>query len=329
MRRPLAVCLGLMLVGALQAAEVSVSAGGGEAETPAPAEETPWALGVIDLTHDYVYRSVEDLASDIDRFFANEKNYQYTNRTFVQIRLDGYWRDEVTPQYTPRLRAKVHLPGTERRFKLMLESDPQETQSPQDLSQNNPGTTGGAGATDYFLSMLRERVSETGWNVRPNIGVELKLPLEAFVRLRLYKSYTLGKKWTLRPDQNFYWYTGRGAGSDSYLEFNYRLSDDYLLRLGSFLRWTDENDYFEPSQNVVFYHYLQPGVQMYYQIGMFGRTEPTLHVIEYLFTVNYRQLLYRDWLFLEMRPQLSYAEAADWRPIRSFLLRFDIVFGRR
>jgi len=290
--------------------------------------ESSWALEALDYTHAYVSQSVEELASSIDRFFANEKNYQYTNQSFVQVRLDGYWRDEQKPEYTPRLRAKVHLPGTERRFKLMLETDPQERQSPQDLSQNTAGTTGGAGATDYFLSLLKERVSTTGWEIRPNIGVELKLPLEAFVRLRLYKSYSLGEKWTMRPDQNFYWYTGRGAGSDSYLEFNYRLSTDYLLRTGSFLRWTDRTDYFEPSQNIIFFHYIQPGVQMYYQVGMFGRTQPTLHVIQYLFTINYRQLIYKDWLFLEMRPQLSYAEDENWKPMRSFLLRFDLVFGR-
>ncbi len=296
------------------------------ADTASP--RSPWVFGVLDLTHDYVSQSVEELATSIDRFFANEKHYQYTNRTYVQIRLDGYWRDRRTPDYTPRLRAKLHLPGTQRRFKLMLESDPQERQSPQDLSQNMRGATGGTGAGDYFLSMLRERTSKSGWNIRPNIGVELKQPLEAFLRLRFDKSYPLGDKWTMRPDQNFYWYTGRGAGSDSYLEFNYRLAKDWLLRSGSFLRWTDRNDFFEPSQNLVLFHYVQPGVQMSYQVGMFGRTAPTLHVIEYLFTVNYRQLLYRDWLFLEMRPQLRYAEAENWRPTRSFLLRFDIVFGR-
>lgn len=299
--------------------------GAGDAQPERP----PAVLGMLDLTHDYVSQSVEELATSIDRFFANQKHYQYTNRTYVQIRLDGYWRDERTPDYTPRLRAKLHLPGTERRFRLMLETDPQERQTPQDLSQNNAGTTGGAGAGDYFLSMLRERVSESGWNVQPNIGAELKLPLEAFLRLRLYKSYPLSEKWTMRPDQNFYWYTERGAGSDSYLEFNYRLSDDWLLRSGTFLRWTDRNDFWEPSQNLMLYHYIRPGVQMYYQAGMFGRTAPTLHVTEYLFTINYRQLLYRDWLFLEMRPQLSYAEGEDWRPVRSFLLRFDIVFGRQ
>ncbi len=302
------------------------AAGAAGAARPA---KPAWVYGMLDFTHDYVSQSVEELATSIDRFFANQKHYQYTNRTYVQIRLDGYWRDERTPEYTPRLRAKLHLPGAERRFKLMLETDPQERQTPQDLSQNNAGTTGGAGAGNYFLSMLRERVSESGWNFQPNIGVELKLPLEAFLRLRLYKSIPLGEKWTMRPDQNVYWYTGQGAGSDSYLEFNYRLSDDFLLRFGSFLRWTDRNDYWEPSQNLVLYHYIRPGVQMYYQVGMFGRTAPTLHVTDYLFTINYRQLLYRDWLFLEMRPQLSYAEGEDWRPVRSFLLRFDVVFGRQ
>jgi len=299
---------------------------------PAPSVEqtsAPGVLGVVDQTHDYVSESVEQLAAGIDRFFANEKHYRYTNHTYVQIRLDGYWRDERTPEYTPRLRAKLHLPGAERRFKLMLESDPQERQTPQDLSQNNSGTTGGAGAGNYFLSLLRKRVSGSGWSIQPNIGVELKQPLEAFLRLRLYKSYPLGEKWILRPDQNFYWYTGSGAGSDSNLEFNYRLSEAWLLRTSSFLRWTERNDYWEPSQNLVLYHHLRPGVQMYYQVGMFGRTAPTLHVTNYLFTIDYRQRLYRDWLFLEMRPQLSYAEAEDWRPVRSFLLRFDIVFGRQ
>ncbi len=289
-------------------------------------QDSVWALKALDFTHDYLSQSVEDLAIYIDRFFANEKSYRYDNHSFVQIRFDGFWRDEARPDYTPRLRARVHLPGTEHRFRVMLETTPVERQTPQELAQSNPQATG-TSLGDYFLSIFRERKPVSGWTIKPEVGAELELPLGVFARLRAYKSYPLGSKWSMRPDQNFYWYSRSGAGSDTYLEFNYRLSKQYLLRTGSFLRWTDENDYFEPSQTVTFYHFVKPGVQMYYQAGMFGRTEPTLHVTQYLFTINYRQQIYRDWMFLEMRPQLSYAEDADWKPVRSFLLRLDLVFG--
>ncbi len=323
--------LGLLI--ALSGAGTAAAAEAAGEQTPPPAAavdegETLPLLDALDAPHATLSQGVETLASAIDRFFANTNDYNYSNESYAQLRLDSYWQKAHGVDFQPGLRGKLHLPFAERRFRLMLETEPAELLAPNERQQNIPAPTAVGEEGDYFLSLLWARAGK-GWQVRPAVGAVLKVHGELFARLNLYRSFLIHPGYSVRPAQTFYWYSERGKGSDTSLEFNVRVGERHLFRATTLLRWTKRKEYWEPSETLTLYRRLSPRARLYYQLGVYAQAEPVVHAVRYTASINYRRQIHRDWLFYEVRPQLSYEEVDDWRPTPSILLRLDAVFGRR
>jgi len=47
-----------------------------------------------------------------------------------------------------------------------------------------------------------------------------------------------------------------------------------------------------------------------------------------IFQVRYRQRFWRDWLFFEVAPQISWPRERDYEFVSGILLRFEMYFGK-
>lgn len=290
-----------------------------------PVEEDS-IYAVMDKPHKYVSENIEWLVTKVDRFFADDELYRYTTDSYVQLSGDTLFEENGEIGFDVKFRTRVDLPGTKRRFKLILNKDPTEKQDPRERSVD--GTPGAAvQESDLFGSIQRERILRD-WKFRPSVGVKVTLPLEPFVKARFTRIYPL-QHWFLRADQNFYWFEDDGFGSDSTVEFDRPAGQNHLFRASSFARWTEETNYFELSQIFTLFHTLTPKHKMSYQIGAYGQTSPTWFMTDYLLVVRYRQNLHKEWFFFEVRPQVLYSKENDWDDELSLLLRLDLLFGKK
>ncbi len=280
----------------------------------------------LDMSHVYLSQSVENMATGIDRFFAGEKTAVYSTRSYVRVQNDTYWEERQDAVTKIRVKAKLDLPLTKRKLKLLVESDPTELQTPQEkvLEANPPPATSD---NNLFVSVEKEKEVHKGWQLRPSIGLKLHSPVELFARLRLSNRYFPGK-WEVRPQQTFYWFDKRGYGSDTVLELDRPLTDRLLFRSSSLLRWTEETDYFTASEVFSLFHTLSPKRKVSYQLGVYGNEVPSWHATQYLFSISYRQRIHSSWLFMEVRPQISYDKARGWDSTHSLLFRIEAVYGR-
>jgi len=280
----------------------------------------------LDTSHIYISEHVEGLAAGIDKFFAGEKTYTYSTRSYVRVQNDTYWEERQDAVTKVRVKAKLDLPLTKKKLKLLVESDPTELQTPQEkvLEENPPP---GGTNSNLFVSVEKEKRARQGWQLRPSIGLKLHSPLELFARLRLSNHYYPGK-WEVRPQQTLYWFDNRGYGSDSVLELDRPLSDRLLFRSSSLLRWTEETDYFSASEVFSLFHSISDKRKISYQLGVYGNEEPSWHATQYLFSISYRQRIHKSWLFMEIRPQISYDKSRNWDSTHSLLFRIEAVFGK-
>ena len=281
---------------------------------------------ILDKPHKYVSENVEKFVTSFDRFFANDALYRYTTGSYVQVTGDTLFEENGEVGYAANFRARVDLPGTKKRFKLIFNTDPTEKQDPVERSVDE-SPAAAVQESDLFGSIQRERELR-GWKFRPSLGVKISSPLEPFAKLRFTKTYPL-QRWALRADQNFYWFDDSGFGSDSAMEFDRPVGKENLLRASSFARWTEETEYFQLSQIFTFYQTLSPSRKISYQVGAYGQTQPTWFMTDYLVVVRYRQNLHKEWLFFEIRPQVQYSKVNDWDDEVSLLLRLDLLFGRK
>ncbi len=280
----------------------------------------------LDAPHDYLSAGIENIIASFDQFFANEQFYRYTNRSFVQLSLDGLFEEGGKISGAGRFRAKVDLPGTTRRFKLLFDTDPLEKQSTVKRSVDDP-TTVGVTNKDYYASLQRKRGLGAGWSIRPELGLRLAWPLDPFAKLLITKDLPLDATWKLRVDENIYWYKGSGYGSDTSMQFDHHLGDGNLFRSVTFARYTEENPYFSLSQVFTFYQTIAPRHKMSYQWGVYADTEDHLQTSSYLYMLRYRLQLYRNWLFFEVRPRVWIPRDKRWNREYSLLFRFDMIFG--
>ena len=281
---------------------------------------------ILDKPHEYVSENIEKIITQVDRFFANDALYRYTTDSYVQISGDALIEENGEVGYDVKLRGRVDLPGTKRRFKLIFNTDPTEKQDPLERSvDESPGAA--VEESDLFGSIQREREIR-GWKFRPSVGVKIGLPLEPFVKARFTKIYPM-QDWAVRGDQNFYWFDDSGFGSDSTVDFDRPVGQEHLFRASSFARWTEESEFFQLSQIFTFFQTLSPNRKMSYQIGAYGQTQPTWFMTDYLLVLRYRQNLHKEWLFFEIRPQVQYSKVNDWDDEVSLLLRLDMLFGRK
>ena len=281
---------------------------------------------VLDKPHEYVSENIEKIITRVDRFFANDALYRYTTDSYVQITADTLLEENGEVGYDVKLRGRVDLPGTKKRFKVIFNTNPSERQDPLERSVDD-SPAAAVEESDLFGSIQRER-DIRGWKFRPSVGAKISQPVVPFVKAQFTKIYPM-RNWALRGDQNFYWFDDDGFGSDTTFDFDRPVGEEHLFRASSFARWTEENEYFNLSQIFTFFHTLSSRRMVSYQIGAYGQTSPTLFMTDYLLVVRYRQLIHKEWLFFEVRPQVQYSKINDWDDEVSLLLRLEMFFGRQ
>jgi len=283
-------------------------------------------LSVLDSPHKYVSEYIERLVTGVDKFFANEALYTYSTNSYVQLSGEALYEEMPgTTTTKARLRARVDLPRTKRKLKLLIDTDPTEKQDPlqRSVDQAPAATTQNS---DVYASIQREK-ERKGWLIRPSLGVKIRLPMVPFAKLEFTNLFPF-KNWQLRLNENMYWYEDSGAGSDSTFDFDLPVGDGNLFRAESFARWTEETNYFALSQTFAFYQTLSPTRKISYQIGAYGQTQPTWYMTQYLAVIRYRQNIHKDWLFFEIQPQILYQKINDWNDEVSLLFKLEMLFGR-
>src|SRR5487761_2598675 len=95
-------------------------------------EDLPPKPDFIDIQRYYVAEKLADFASEVDSFFGDDRNFQETSNSVMQIDAVRVIQHGNTPNIALLLKAKLNLPNAQKRFHLMLESNP---------DQNLPGQT--------------------------------------------------------------------------------------------------------------------------------------------------------------------------------------------
>lgn len=285
-----------------------------------PLEETEnW----VDKTHRAIGQSLEATVLAIDRFFATQQYAADTTGSFLRVRPEAEYDSDDKFDTDLKLSAKVDLPGTKRRLKLLIDSDSSTLN--QDTGINVDDGGGGDGAVAV------ERESERRldqWRVRPALGVKSSMPPDPFVQLRATRYHQLGEHWLARLQGTArYLYDDKGD-LRAELDLNRALAPDWLFRARTDIRWRDSKDRTEANQSFTFAQRLSEKRSVAYSLGVFSDNDQGWDVQRYRYLIVHRQLVYKDWLFFEVRPEVSVRNQDDgWEPGASLQLRLEAFFG--
>lgn len=264
------------------------------------------------------------MTTAMDEFFAEERVFYDKTGSYVRVTTDAVFNEAGDVGYAGDIKVKLRLPRTEEKLKLTFESDPDESRDALDRTlEDSPGRA--AGERNYYGGIQTTLGDEKKWQFTPAIGIKFDKPIDIFLRLRIDRSYKAGD-WLFRPSQTFYTFKEKGFGSETAFDLDHQLTDNLLFRSSSFIRYTDELDYYEPSQLFSLLHSLSERRGMAYQVGVYGITEPTWHATDYLAQIRYRQNIHSHYLYAELIPRVVYSRETGFEPEHSLTLRLEIIF---
>ena len=151
----------------------------------------------VDELHDEWSEWVLKTANQVDGFFSNtqasDADQQTRLRAFLRVRYDG---NEGT-KFSPGIRARISLPNTENRLKLILGDDEDEGRI-NDLDDNQQN-----------ISLQVRGKRETALKqIRFDIGIRRRdSRYQPYVRARHSKAFTTDGPWVPRLTNSFYYFT--------------------------------------------------------------------------------------------------------------------------
>ncbi len=280
----------------------------------------------FDASQEYVSSSVESMARNMDEFFTSNRDFYDTSGSYLSLKQNVIFREKGIIEYTSKVKFKLRLPNTEKNLKLFFESP--EDKNPYDIStqtENIPTTS--EEEANNILGVQADSGERFGWKYKPSIGLKLGSTIDPFVRFRFSKEFNFAK-WNIKWDEVPYWYDSSGWAFDSYLELNRKIREDNLFRSATFARWKNETDQFELSQVFSMFHTISKKKALSYYAGVYGVSEPNVHTTHFLLGLNYRQSIHKDYLFIEVKPQILYQRINDFHAEHSVLFSVEIIFKK-
>lgn len=283
-------------------------------------------ISYLEKTHSTLSSGVELLARKIDDFFTSDGKIYDSSGSYLRIRQNFVSREGGVTESTTDTRFRLRLPKTQKKLKLFFETSSEK--NPDNISNQVENTpTEEIKDGDSVLGIQSDSGEKYGFKFKPTVGVRLGADSDLFVKFRLRKEKEY-VKWNLKWHETLQWYDSIGWGVDSYFELSKKLSDDALFRSSTFARWTNEEDNFDLSQVFSMYHVFSKKRALTYYVGAYGVSEPSVYATYYLLGANYRQNIHKDYLFLEVEPQIRYQKENAFDAEHSITFRLELFFKK-
>lgn len=315
--RPGAPCVVLVL---LALAGQAVPAAGDADQARDDESMLEGVMSWVDRQHSQLSGRVAASALAIDRFFATEEYLEDTSDSYIQLVSDLRYDTRADSSGDIKLRGRLDLPGTRRRFSLLISGVTDEW-----LGGGDPlADTSGEGA----LTLERNpRADVSGWQIRPGAGVRGGWPPEPFVRLRATRHVDLGEGWATRT-QGLVRYLVDDKW-DLRGDFNLlkTIDERWTARARTDLGWREIDDFARAGQSFDLFGRISDRVGLRHTLSVSGDDQADWRVASYGYRFSWRRLIHSDWLYMEISPEVYFPREHDFEATGAVQLRLEAFAG--
>ncbi len=280
----------------------------------------------LDKAHASFSESITKFSDDIDSFFANKKHVGVVNKSKLTISLDSYFREDRGPYAVPDIDYRLILPRTEKSLRLIFQSDnddnDRETRKTTEGRQGSQQTE-----QNSTTAALRYMVEKSGIEFSADTGVIVNIPIVIFSKFRAKKSIKF-KKWVFKINEQLKWVNSRGITSDLDLDFDRRLSKTFLFRMVNNTFWNDQDYIVRFENGPSLFQKIDEKRALSYHAYIVSVNKPSLVVDNYLLQLTYRQIIYSNWVFMNVTPFLHFPRAENFHRTPGLIIGLDAVFGK-
>ena len=147
-----------------------------------------------------------------------------------------------------------------------------------------------------------------------------------YAGLRYRYVYDFGP-WQGRFTDNLKYYTDDGFENQAGIDMERHFSRRWFFRTSVSIDWYEQGDGLPHALHLRFYHILNQHQALKYEVGNYLDTRPQYQLTEVQFKVCYRQRFFRDWLIVEVAPQIGFPYDKNQDPNPGIVLRLEADFG--
>lgn len=295
-------------------------------EAEIEAEEDTSFFSFLDSPQKYLASGVEEMAKSMDRFFIADEIFYESSGSYLRLIHSTIFEEGGNRRSFSDVRFKLRLRETEKRFKLFFESSARDdSYNVTTQTESAPNTLGEE--DDYVMGIQAESGEGFGWKYKPTIGAHLTSPIDTFVKFKFSREDKLGQ-WTVSWDETPYWQDSIGWAFDSSLVLNRKINEKNLFRSSTFAGWKNSTDQFDLSQVFAVFHTFNKRRAISFYTAAYGVSEPEIHTTEYLVGSIYRANIHKDYMFIEIEPQIRYQKINRFHPEHSIALRLELLFKK-
>lgn len=264
-----------------------------------------------------------DIALPFDSFFKEDLYLNCTNNSYIKLQ-GGYEYNHLGKTAAiQNITARLRLPRTQKRLHLFINEEPQ----PQTILPNVAQTSSDVGVgLKYYLPSMYDRLFS-------NISIGLAGIANPYAKT-YFEYLIVFTDWQIKSTQNFK-YSHRNK-FDEWTDFYFdrQLSHHKMVRLLLQRSTNSEINGMEYLSQLSYIQAFDHKKSCIYYIGMNGRTQdilaapyengsiPQEGIYNYSTGIIWRQQLFKNYLFYQVEPILSYHEQYNYKP--NYMLRFTV-----
>lgn len=287
-----------------------------------------YAKNLADVAHQKFSNQFLSLSRRIDRFFSGQRADDLVNKSQLRLATITTLQEAKNPFTEGRMRLNLVLPGTQEKLQLVIEGQGDNQNAPSNVTPTDDATSTTENVQNATSAAFRFITDAANIKVSADTGVQFAVPPKPFARLRFWTQKDLNPQWIFRPRAEIFWITEEGYRSTTNLDFDRNFDDSkYLLRLINRVRWNDQDYLVEFTNGPSFFHTIDANKGISYHLHAVTLNSPDPNISNYIARISYRQLLYKNWFFGELSPQLEFPRLKNFHRTPSFAIKFEVVMG--
>lgn len=285
--------------------------------------DKPQGPAWIDRMHGALYKSMCFTAVWFDGFFGSARFDDEYQSTHGSLAVGALWNERDQWDPSVRFRLQMTLPQMSDRFSAFIgKVDPDEfVTERRDDFDTLPRQFGREVDDDVLFGLGYRQPGQRGGYFDAGVGTSLGAPDEPYVKGAYRIAVPLLKRNLLRLRETVFWESSEGPGATTRFDLERLISDDFLARWTGLATVTRETEGVRWLTNVTLFQNLGVGRAISYQVGMTAESGREVAITDYGLRVIFRRTIFdRDWLFLELRSNLTW-------PRENVLQSRDRVWG--
>ncbi len=294
----------------------------------------------VERHHQTLSDQIVGFTEKIDTFFISDDQERRINYSHIQLgyRYTRYKNNSYL--LDPIFDARIHLPRTENKLTLEISNNSPLDSASETTTSSAASATGATGGTIPAEQSQAEQAFNVGLGYAREISELLSAKVTTggklagtqmnfYMNLQLYRKFFFNK-WSLHLSEDLYRDRIIHTRSTAQILFERNISEDKLFRSISKNIYFYDKEYGQNHQTFYVLHQLSERDAMIYQIG--GMWEKPLEILDYNLEgyyslVRYSRKIHKNWLFMEISPQVHFLRSENFHPEPLLVLQLSAFFG--